>query len=535
MTLGIARTATVTFGNTGTEPVQVTLDERNGAFTPMAGQRSATSGPPLQRIKGTFSPAAAVTHARIGGTPRTGVALRTATPSAAPWEDIADYPTPTMDNAVGYSDGKVYSVAGFDGSANVSNGYVFDPGTASWTAIADAPVALESPAGVFLNGEFYLVGGWDENGDASSGAYAYDPATDSWRQAANLPQAVSAASAAVLNGQLYVIGGCTTADCAPTSNAVFRYDPGSDDWSQLADLPSPEAFLGCAGIAGEVVCTGGVNADTAVTSKATYVYDPGSNTWKHGADLPYDDWGMAYAAANDQLEVAAGVTDDSATVTNQAAAYDPSTNAWTALPNANDAEYRGGGSCGFYKVGGSTGGFSPMPFSEVLPGYDQCSGSADVPWLSEAPAQFTVAPGRHVSVTVTTDSSVVPQPGTYRAKIAVGTDSPYQITPVTVSMTVNPPSTWGEVAGTVADAGTGDPIPGATVQICTMYDPTTGMCGPVTYTLKTDSTGHYQLWLNHGYNPLQIIAARDGYQPQAKTVRITQGATTTVNFVLRTA
>jgi hypothetical protein len=68
-----------------------------------------------------------------------------------------------------------------------------------------------------------------------------------------------------------------------------------------------------------------------------------------------------------------------------------------------------------------------------------------------------------------------------------------------------------------------------------MYDPRTGRCGPVTYTLKTDSTGYYQLWLHHGYNPLQIIAAKDGYQPQAKMVRITQGTTTTVDFAMRTA
>ena len=81
-------------------------------------------------------------------------------------------------------------------------------------------------------------------------------------------------------------------------------------------------------------------------------------------------------------------------MTNEGYEYDPAGNSWTDLPAANDAEYRGGGSCGMYKIGGSTGGFNPTPFSEVLPGFDQCGGGADVPWLSEDPASFDVAPGR---------------------------------------------------------------------------------------------------------------------------------------------
>jgi hypothetical protein len=65
-----------------------------------------------------------------------------------------------------------------------------------------------------------------------------------------------------------------------------------------------------------------------------------------------------------------------------------------------------------------------------------------------------------------------------------------------------------------------------------MYSTKTGTCGPVTYTLKTDNSGTFQLWLSRGYNPLQLIAAIDGYQPVSKVVRLIKGATTTVNFAL---
>jgi N-acetylneuraminic acid mutarotase len=535
MRLGLSKSATLTFGNDGTEPVHVKLGEQAGGFDPMV----KGAGAPLQKIKGTFTTKAMVLQVKKGahsGAHRSNQpALRTPRPYAPPWTDIADYPNPVMDNAVATVDGIVYSIAGFNGLENVADGFKYDPSAQAWSAIADAPEALESPAAAVVNGTIYVVGGWDADGNASNRVYAYDPAGDSWTQVADLPTSVSATSAASLNGQLYVVGGCTTGNCAPTSDSVYSYDPGSDSWTQLADYPSPSAFTACAGIVGELVCAGGVNADNNASSQATYVYDPGSDSWTQGADMPYDDWAMVYAGANDKLQIAGGVTDDSATVTNQAAEYDPGADSWAALPNANNAEYRGGGSCGIYKIGGSTGGFSPQAFSEVLPGYDQCGGGADVTWLSEDPTEFDVAPGATVTVTVTLDSSAVDQPGTYHAKLAVSTDTPYSVRPTDVTMHVNPPASWGKIRGTVTDATNGNPLAGATVQICTMYDTRTGQCGPVTYTLKTDNAGYYQLWLNNGFNPLEVIAAKDGYQPLLKIVRITAGGTTTANFALNKA
>ena len=66
-----------------------------------------------------------------------------------------------------------------------------------------------------------------------------------------------------------------------------------------------------------------------------------------------------------------------------------------------------------------------------------------------------------------------------------------------------------------------------------MYDGATGNCGPVEFTLKTDANGYYQLWLARGYNPLQVIAAKDGFVPKSKVVRITAGGTVTADFALK--
>jgi N-acetylneuraminic acid mutarotase len=534
-TLGGAKTQKINFTNDGTEPVQVQLSGESSNFTPMgvkAGDKAALKGAPLEQIKGHYSPAAMVLQkgkAKSGS----GLQLRQASPSDAPWAAIANYPESIMDNAVGYdpSSGNVYSAGGFNGSANVTDAFVYSGSSQAWSAIAPLPQALESPAGAFLNGKFYVVGGWDSSGNTTADAYVYDPSGNSWSQIANLPTAVSAAATATLNGTLYVIGGCTTGNCGPGSNAVYAYNASGNSWSQLANYPTTVAFLACAGIDGEIVCAGGNDPSTSGSLSSTYIYNPSTDSWSQGANMPYDDWAMVYSGSGNKLQIAAGVTNNSSTVTNQAAQYDPSSDSWTTLPNANNAEYRGGGACGLYQVGGSTGGFQPTPFAEVLPGYNQC-GSESIPWVSTSSSKFTLNPGQSQTVAVTMDSSTVSQPGTYTAQLGVETNSPYQFSPISLTMQANPPSTWSKVMGTVTDASTGDPLAGATVQICTMYDKSTGTCGAVSYTLTTDSSGNYQLWLNRGYNPLQIIAVMDKYQPASKIAKLISGVPTTVNFAL---
>ena len=74
---------------------------------------------------------------------------------------------------------------------------------------------------------------------------------------------------------------------------------------------------------------------------------------------------------------------------------------------------------------------------------------------------------------------------TYTAALAIGTDTPYQVDPVTITDKVGPPAGWGELEGTVTDAVTGAPISDATVQLCAGYDIGTGACTGPDDTLTT--------------------------------------------------
>jgi hypothetical protein len=329
----------------------------------------------------------------------------------------------------------------------------------------------------------------------------------------------------VLGGKMYVIGGCDAVNCG--HNDVQVYDPASNAWSTGAVYPTAIAWTSCGGVGADVYCAGGTTGNSTDTS-AAYAYSPASNSWAPVAPLPIDLWASGYTAANGKLLVSGGVTNGFQTVTNQGYAYDPSAGSWTALPNANNTDYRGGSGCGMYRIGGSTVGFTPQDFAEELPGYSSC-GVTNVPWLSESRTGFTVQPGKSVTVTVTINaaSTSVTQPGTYTAGLTVSQNSPYPVPQVGVTLVASPPVTWGKITGKVTGLGChapASPLPGATVQINTWA---------ASYTLTTGSDGSYALWLDVRNNPLQMIAALDGWQPQTTTVQIHKLATTTANFALK--
>ena len=186
--------------------------------------------------------------------------------------------------------------------------------------------------------------------------------------------------------------------------------------------------------------------------------------------------------------------------------------------------YRGGSACGFYKIGGSIGGFSPVANSELLPEFNECGAPADVPWLSEDPVSGTLEPEESVDVTVTMDASVpeVDQPGAYRAELRISEDTPQTVPPVPVTMNVTPPATWGKATGTVTGLSQcdepGGPLAGATVQIGD-------------FVVETDGDGVYEWWLEEGTYPVTVTA--DGYVTATGEVVITVGEITTTDFELR--
>lgn len=421
----------VTFTNNGAAPVAVRLSESGGVTGPLAQQ-----GAPLHRVAGTFSPHQAPRNTGTNTNSTSDTAPKAGTTAVGPWTSIADYPTNIMDNAVDVGpDGRVYSVGGLGGpfGSLQRGGQVYDPKTGSWSALPDMARIHEKPTGAFVDGKLYVVGGWggDSFGTPEASLEIYDPATNTWSTGTSVPTAYAASGVGVVNGKLYVVGGCGLFSCGSTD--VFTYDPVADSWSKAADYPLGTSWTSCGTIDGDLYCAGGLS-DGGATRKG-FRYDASKRQWSPIADMPANLWGGVSAAANGMLLVSGGVN-GTTFLTNEGYAYDPRTNRWSSLPNSNTTTYRSGGSCGMYKIGGSTdGSFHPGPGAEVLPGFDAC-GTRDVTWLSEDTTKFTVAPHSSVTVTLTVDTTGAVPSGTYTGEVDIANDSPYENAPVRLTLNV---------------------------------------------------------------------------------------------------
>jgi len=140
-------------------------------------------------------------------------------------------------------------------------------------------------------------------------------------------------------------------------------------------------------------------------------------------------------------------------------------------------------------------------------------------------SEATLAPGKKVTVTVGLTASV-DQPGAYTASVGLKENTPYTVPPVGVTLNALPPKTWAKLMGTVTGVpcgGTGAPLAGATVQVDSWA---------TSLTFATDAQGQYAYWLDKRNNPLTLIAAKDGWKPQARTSKVNPAEPKVENFAL---
>ncbi|MFE3271099.1 carboxypeptidase regulatory-like domain-containing protein [Streptomyces sp. NPDC059215] len=488
---GASASRSLTVQNSGSAAVHVRLDERPGGMQVAAG--GTAQGP--------------------------GTA----------WQAASDLPMAMIDGLADAYRGKLYAGLGGNGNGPSRKMMVYDPISGAWSGLASPEDARVYPAHGFIGGKLYVAGGFaagDHHADAK--LEIYDPGTNTWTTGADLPSAVGTAASTVLNGKLYVVGGCVYDFACGENAGVSVYDPVSDTWTQAADYPQAVAANACAGIENKIYCAGGT-ANVSVTSgaydlSAAYVYDPSTDAWSRLPDMPFPLWRSAYASASGRLVMAGGQS--LGKVVGSAVSFDPATSSWSQLPAMSKSRTGAAGATGFYAVGGIADGVS-IKVTEVLPGYDQPDG-ADITWMSVSDQQLTLQPGQTSKITVGLDASApeITQPGTYRARLQMGSDTPYVVQDVPISMTVAPPAAWGKVTGTVTSAATGKPLAGATVEIDSWVSDTT---------LTTDLDGSYELWLDKRNNPLSVIVAKDGYKPVTATVKVVKGAVVITDFALKKA
>lgn len=303
--MGTTATQTLTVKNTGGLPAKVTIGESAGGFV-----MASKGGAPAQTVKTTVFNGSAMAQAAKAARShaKQAAAPKAANPSADAWAPIADYPTPIQDSSAATVDGTVYSVGGYDGSADTSKLYAYDAQAASWTAKAPATDAREAGAAANVGGKLVWTGGWGPGGSPDGKTEIYDAAADSWSSTAPYPQAVAWEACGGIGGKVYCAGG--NADAA-TSTKTYVYDPAADSWTALPNLNTAlyrgTGAVGFYAIGGN---PGGAFAPPVATDQLLAGYDQGGTT-----DVPW------LSEDPTDLTLAAGA---SATVTVTLNAADPS-------------------------------------------------------------------------------------------------------------------------------------------------------------------------------------------------------------------
>ncbi|MEV5963416.1 S8 family serine peptidase [Kribbella sp. NPDC051952] len=524
--LGKSATRELTISNDGTAPASYSLADTQLGFELQGVNR--TTGAPVRREPIRPEPG----HTLAGAAARGSAQASSEQSVAGWWKSAANYPVAVNDNAVATHDGLVYSVGGLSGGQVITTSYVYDPATLQWRRLADMPESRRKPAAGFVDGRLYVVGGWGPQDLASAQTLIYDPAADRWSTGAANPKPWGAVGSAVLDGKVYSVGGCA-GECQSMTTDVTAYDVAHNRFDTVAPYPEPISWPSCGGIDGKVYCAGGLGMNSAGTGPQgtahSYVYDPATNAWTRVADLPVDLWGSSYAVANGMLAVTGGIAGISggSVRTNEAFAYSPRTDQWLALPNTTNALYRGAAACGLYRVGGLLDA-RQVPYSEVLPGYDQCSeDGTDATWLSESVGSGTLAPKASVTIRLTADSAALAQPGTYRSALSVRSDTPYAAGSVAVTLTAQAPANWARLSGVVTGrscAGEVIPLPGATIAIDRRSE---------SWTLSSATDGGYAVWMRGGAVKARVVVAAPDFRPASVDVVPRPGSGTVLPITLQ--
>jgi N-acetylneuraminic acid mutarotase len=168
---------------------------------------------------------------------------------------IGHMPGPRADLVGAAVGADVFLLAGFNGSAFISDVWATRDGT-SFSVVGQIARAERYPAIAVTGATIYLFGGGEYNGTFSTIVQSFDVATGQSRVIGQLPIPLAHARAAVLDGEILVFGGWTPA--GPTA-AILRFDPADATVTPAGSLPGPVADEAIGTVGGAVNIASGLS------------------------------------------------------------------------------------------------------------------------------------------------------------------------------------------------------------------------------------------------------------------------------------
>ena len=152
-------------------------------------------------------------------------------PGEAGWTAVSDVMTTARSShgAIATADGRIYAVAGSDGSNELAAFEYYMPGQLGWHTLPLLPTPRKDTAATPSGGKLYVIAGnaWQSAGVTYSRTNeVFDPATGAWRTMAPVPVGrFDHAMATLPDGRIFLFGGSRDADSTNTTNIVDIYKP----------------------------------------------------------------------------------------------------------------------------------------------------------------------------------------------------------------------------------------------------------------------------------------------------------------------
>eukprot|EP00249_Psilotum_nudum_P009959 c22252_g1_i2 orf=479-1093(-) len=166
-------------------------------------------------------------------------------------------PTSFFNSSCAVVDGKLYTIGGFVGLADISSTmWAYNMRTNAWEKVAQMAESREACACGVIKGCIYVAGGlcrYKSDHQRVNTAEVYVPQEDRWHFIASMREGHSCCASAVYGGKLYVIGGY---GAHGVLQSVEMYDPIDGVWSRRADMPAMWVISGCAVIGFKIYVVG---------------------------------------------------------------------------------------------------------------------------------------------------------------------------------------------------------------------------------------------------------------------------------------
>ena len=194
-------------------------------------------------------------------------------------------PCPVKNCGIGQLSGKLVTVGGRDGSANVGDVYTYEEETQQWEESIPCPPMPTPriyPIVVTYHSSIAVCGGYGDQYIDMDIVEVFNNDTSQWYTAAPLPVACEGIHVTVINDTCYLGGGAGEGNrCAMCASLPSLFQSTTQVWTKLSDLPHGGSAL--TNMGGTLLALGG----SAVSpSEDIHAYCPNTKAWVKIGHLP---------------------------------------------------------------------------------------------------------------------------------------------------------------------------------------------------------------------------------------------------------